>query len=73
MFYLGRVKNGVIQLDTPVELPEGQLVRIEPMPTTDADPFDSLGEDAIETGIPDLSEQHDHYASGAPKRPKSPR
>lgn len=28
---LGRVKNGVIIIDTPMTLPEGQPVRIEPL------------------------------------------
>ena len=27
-------------------------------------------ENAIETGIPDLAEQHDHYIHGCPKREK---
>lgn len=72
MFYTGRVKNGVIELDQPVTFPEGQVVRIEPVPSPKADPFDTLGEAAIQTGIPDLAEQHDHYASGAPKRAQRP-
>jgi len=77
MVYFGKVKHGKIETDPGVSLPEGAIVRIEPVngaaPThVPPDPFDSLGEDAVDTGIPDLAREHDHYASGAPKRGPGP-
>jgi len=32
------------------------------------DPADRIFELAVETGVPDLAEQHDHYVYGTPKR-----
>jgi hypothetical protein len=71
MVYFGKIKNGKVELESPNGLPEGIRVRIEPLTAPGQDPFDTLGDDAVETGIADLAEQHDHYASGAPKRAQS--
>ena len=75
MVYFGRVRDGKIELESRAGLQEGDRVRVEPLPdnapsatTSDVDPVYRLGEDAVDTGIPDLSIEHDHYAYGAPKR-----
>lgn len=73
MVYFGKVRQGRIETDPNVRLPEGAIVRIEPV-NSDAsssispDPFDSLGDNAVDTGVTDMAREHDHYASGAPKR-----
>jgi hypothetical protein len=33
MVYRGHVHNGVVVFDTPAALPDGTLVRVEPLPT----------------------------------------
>jgi hypothetical protein len=71
--YTGQVQNGVIVLDegTP-PLPEGTKVRIEPAELKDA--VADLSRILLEfagkaQGLPpDMSEQHDHYLHGTPKR-----
>jgi hypothetical protein len=71
MKYRGRVKNGVIVLDGPVELPEGTPVNVEP---TEAGTIPTLAEQfndviGIVTDMPsDMAENHDHYIHGTPKR-----
>jgi hypothetical protein len=67
MSYLGTVREGKVQLPPGVTLPDGTLVRIEPI-QDGQDPAYGLAEEAVSTGTPDLSEQHDHYAHGTPKR-----
>ncbi|MGL6073162.1 MAG: hypothetical protein ACRC8S_03260 [Fimbriiglobus sp.] len=37
--YLGHVKNGVIILDAPASLTEGQAVRVEPLPKVQPTPI----------------------------------
>ena len=81
MVYFGKVKNGKIELDPPARLPDGAAVRIEPVEKSNTkpsngeptSPSDDLGyrldEFAVDFGIEDLSEQHDHYIYGTPKRP----
>jgi hypothetical protein len=68
MIVAATIQNGQVVVKTPVLLPDGLevTVRIE---TSEPSPLVWLGEHAIESGITDLAEQHDHYASGAPKRP----
>ncbi|MFN0132860.1 MAG: hypothetical protein ACKVW3_10105 [Phycisphaerales bacterium] len=68
MVYFGKVKNGKVELESD-GLAEGTRVRVEPLRP---DPADDLSVEAVETGLTDLSEEHDHYASGAPKRRKEP-
>lgn len=64
MTYRGKVKDGIIELESGVELPEGAAVRIE------LEPKDSLSEMpklAVETGIKDLATNTGHYLYGHPK------
>jgi len=67
MSYVGTVREGKVVLPPGVTLPDGTLVRIEPVRDGD-DPAYGLADEAVSTGIPDLSAQHDHYAHGTPKR-----
>jgi hypothetical protein len=75
--YRGRVKNGVIVLDPPAALPEGCQVEVAPVLDESRPPAQSTRTLAeryaaiigIVQDLPvDLSEQHDHYIHGAPRR-----
>jgi hypothetical protein len=48
-------------------MPDGTQVTVV-IKTDTPNPLLFLAENAVETGITDLAEEHDHYASGAPKR-----
>jgi hypothetical protein len=71
MTYRGHVKNGVVVLDEPAELPEGAEVRVElaedaagPTLAEKLAPFIGCLD-----GLPsDFAENHDHYLYGVPKR-----
>lgn len=63
MVYFGHIKDGKVIPDPGSRLPEGARVRIEPM-NAGRDPADDLSAEAVDTGITDMAEQHDHYASG---------
>lgn len=78
MTYRGHVKNGVIVLDEPADLPEGMEVMVhsaqeapidkveEPVPTLYEQLKEVIG---ITEGLPqDLAENHDHYLYGLPKK-----
>lgn len=68
MSYQGHVENGVILLDEPAELPEGTLVRIEPVVRrlTLAEQFaDVIG--SVPDLPTDMAQHHDHYVHGTPK------
>ncbi len=70
MVYHGQVKNGSIVLDPGVDLPDGAEVRIELMPAEaqgGRDPLLRMMDLAVETGIPDLATNVDHYLYGHPK------
>jgi hypothetical protein len=67
MVYFGHIRNGKVVADPGAQLPEGARVRIEPIPAG-ADPADDLSVEAVDIGIADMSDEHDHYASGTPKR-----
>ncbi|MBX6314360.1 MAG: hypothetical protein IRY99_15825 [Isosphaeraceae bacterium] len=71
MKYRGRVKGGVIALEEDVELPEGAMVAIELIEERPEDisdnPLYRIAELAVDTGIPDLSRNIDHYLYGHPK------
>lgn len=72
MTYRGRVRQGAIVLDPGVELPDGAVVRIElDLPGVasppDDDPLYRMADLAVETGIPDLATNVDHYLYGHPK------
>lgn len=72
MTYRGRVKNGVIVLDSPAILPEGAEVEVSPTAQdlselTWAEVFkDLIGK--AEGLPPDSSVNHDHYLYGTPKK-----
>lgn len=70
MVYHGRVKDGAIVLDPDVDLPDGAEVRIEltsAEPQRMRDPLLRMTDLAVETGIPDLATNIDHYLYGHPK------
>jgi hypothetical protein len=70
MAYHGRVKNGEIVLDPDVDLPDGAEVWIEltsAEPQRRRDPLLRMTDLAVETGIPDLATNIDHYLYGHPK------
>ena len=73
MTYEGTVQGGIIVLEPGVLLSDGTRVRVEPIPTVppaadgDADDLARMGELAVETGIPDLGTNIDHYLYGHPK------
>ena len=74
MAYRGRVKNGTIELEPGVVLPEGAEVEIRLCNATSEeaqrgqlDPVFRLNELAVETGITDLAKNIDHYLYGHPK------
>ena len=70
MVYRGHVRNGVVVLDEPAELPEGAEVRVELAEEEDVPTLADRLRDVIGIieGPPDLAENHDHYAHGKPKR-----
>lgn len=55
-----------------LKLKEGQAVDlfIKELPDVENDPAFDIASLAVETGIPDLATEHDHYLYGAPKRGK---
>jgi len=74
--YHGVVENGVVVLKAGSKIPEGTLVRVEPlslatMPPESTcpqdDPVFRMSELAVETGIADLATNVDHYLYGHPK------
>jgi hypothetical protein len=77
MTLLGHVKNGRIELDTPVALPEGAIVQIEvtvPAPSPKDVEDTSLAQMLLKyagkaVGLPpDAARNHDHYLYGTPKK-----
>jgi hypothetical protein len=74
MTYRGQVKNGIVVLEGNPSLPEGAEVELEVIDQKDLDAlWDDLHKFAgIAKGLPpDMAENHDHYAHGAPKRKKT--
>jgi len=76
MVYQGTIHNGVVVFENGVQLPEGTAVRVELIkeekPQEKQSPKDDIvfrmGDYAIETGIPDLGVNIDHYLYGHPKQ-----
>ncbi len=73
MVYRGTVKGNVVMPEPGAELPDGTPVHIQTeVPGGDGslagefDPF-RMGEGAVQTGIPDLATNADHYLCGHPK------
>ena len=74
MTYRGRIKNGAVLLDEPVELPEGAEVEVTlPGTSVGVDPIPTLYErlksviGKAEGLPPDASANVDHYLYGHPK------
>jgi hypothetical protein len=73
MTYRGKVKSGAIVLEEDTKLPEGALVQVELLPEERSisepgdDPLFQMTSLAVETGIPDLATNIDHYLYGHPK------
>ncbi len=73
-------ENGVLRLKGALPIPEGAQVGVtvtleessDDSPKTEDPSWDAftqlLTECAIDTGIADLSQQHDHYLYGVPKK-----
>ena len=78
MVYQGTIHNGVVVFENGVQLPEGAPVRVELVkeeqpqqkqsPTDEVDIVFRMGDYAIDTGIPDLGVNIDHYLYGHPKQ-----
>ena len=72
MVYRGTVKGNVVVLEAGAELPEGTEVYVETdkratrQSSGQKDLF-RMGDYAVETGIPDLAANADHYLYGHPK------
>lgn len=76
MTYKGRIRDGLVVLDEPVNLEDGTEVRVEIMPESPV-PTASCRRSIAErlapfigkaqTLPPDASEQHDHYLYATPK------
>jgi hypothetical protein len=67
----GKVQGGGVVLEPGVHLPEGAVVRIEPLETTND--LDRLRKGLLDiagtvNGPPDLARNHDHYIHGTPKK-----
>jgi hypothetical protein len=76
MVYHRTVHDGVVVLDASAVIAEGTKVRVEPVQRSSEnalvtddqlDPLFTIGELAIDTGIPDLATNHDHYLYDHPK------
>jgi predicted DNA-binding antitoxin AbrB/MazE fold protein len=73
-------ENGVLRLKEALPIPEGSQVDVtvtleedsEDSPKVEDPSWDAftqlLTECAIDTGIADLAQQHDHYLYGVPKK-----
>ena len=79
MVYRGRVKGGIVVLESAHALPEGTEVRVEVVTAEGDRPLldengQTLGEKLMKyagkaVGLPeDAALNHDHYLYGAPKR-----
>jgi hypothetical protein len=66
----GHIQNGTVVLDEPAALPDGSIVKIEPI--EESDEIISLRKmlmsfAGVVDGLPeDLAENHDHYIHGKP-------
>ena len=72
MTYRGHVKNGLIVLESPADIPEGTPVEVRPL--SDAGEIGTLAERykdiiGIAEGLPpDSSRKHDQYLYGTSER-----
>ncbi len=68
MSFVGKVTNGTIVIPSDVKLPEGTVVRVEPLGD---ETLAQRLKDVIGTveGLPaDFAQNHDHYIHGTPKK-----
>jgi hypothetical protein len=79
MTYRGRVKNGVVVLESGVQLREGTDVRVEPVGETEGGGEGSQEASQLREGLlafsgvikegpSDLARNHDHYLHGTPQK-----
>ena len=72
MTYKGKVRNGVVVLESGAGLPEGAEVVVEPV--VERDEYASLREGllkfagAVKDFPADMARNHDHYIHGTPKK-----
>jgi hypothetical protein len=71
MTITAKVEKGAIKLPDGVDLPDGTVVKIEPVPELPSESFadgfrDLFG--VLKDDRTDLAENHDHYLYGAPKK-----
>jgi hypothetical protein len=74
MMLEGHIENGKVVFDPPADVPEGAKVRVEVLPSAEADGPTLLErlKDIVGKAKhlpPDASYQHDHYLYGTPKKP----
>jgi hypothetical protein len=75
MVYQGTIQNGVVVFSNGIHPPEGSLVHVKlaseggdsSILSPDDDALLRMSELAIDTGIPDLAVNVDHYLYGHPK------
>jgi hypothetical protein len=73
MVYQGKVINGVVVFDGPVTPPDGTSVQVEAISLTETesktvdDALLRMSDLAVDTGVPDLATNIDHYLYGHPK------
>lgn len=71
MTYRGMVLKGVVVLEGNVRLPEGNSVFVETAPQSSVAPTEDklfeMSDLVVDTGIPDLATNIDHYLYGHPK------
>jgi hypothetical protein len=68
MGYIGKVKNGTVELPPEADFPEGASVRVEPIaPETLAARLGNLV-GAVDDMPSDWAENHDHYVHGTEKK-----
>jgi hypothetical protein len=78
MVYRGTVRNGVVELEDGNGLPDGTVVRVEPVSSavkpSDEEDIPTLYEQLepfigiVKDLPPDMARNHDHYLHGQPKR-----
>ena len=78
MTYQGTIQNGVVVFPSGISLPEGATVTVQldsqpsasqpaKIDPSQLDQVFRMGELAVDTGIPDLSVNINHYLYGHPK------
>lgn len=69
MTYRGTIRNGVVELEGGNALPDGTVVKVEPVENLEADrasspppsPLFGIGRRAVRTGQPDLATNINHH------------